>query len=128
VKWKLARTVFSVSATAVLISCGSLAAAGPDQPALIVNPDPAAIDQLQQALVEANHGVSVTVAKDVFSNSSRLALEQGRQVDGPTRPLTGRDLGKPRIFRLVKNSRGCWLIRAEDGQRWHLDKLACVPE
>ncbi|WOX04700.1 hypothetical protein [Microbulbifer pacificus] len=93
-----------------------------------MNPEPAAIAQLQQVLVEANYGASVTVAKDVFSDSSRLALEQGRQVDGPTRPLTGRDLGKPRIFRLVKNSGGCWLVRAEDGQRWHLDKLACVPE
>ncbi|HEY8570139.1 hypothetical protein [Microbulbifer sp.] len=127
-KWKLARTVIGVSASAVLISCGSIAADGPEQPALIVNPEPAAIAQLEQALVEANHGASVRVAKDVFSHSSRLALEQGRQVDGPTRPLTGRDLGKPRIFRLVKNSGGCWLVRAEDGQRWHLDKLTCVPE
>lgn len=127
-KWKLARAILGVGASAVSISCGSIAAAGPDQPALSVNPGPAAIAQLQQVLVEANHGAPVTVAKDVFTRSSRLALEQGRQLDGPTRPLTGRDLGKPRIFRLVKNSRGCWLIRAEDNQRWHLDKLVCVPE
>ncbi|WP_158681659.1 hypothetical protein [Microbulbifer pacificus] len=84
--------------------------------------------QLRQLLIEANHGVSVTVTENVFSDSSRLALETGRLANGQSPHLRGRDPGKPRIFRLVKNRRGCWLVRDEDGERWLLDKLNCIPE
>lgn len=124
----IVNSIFAVFVSTALMSCGSIAADGPDQPALLVNPAPEALAQLQQALVEASHGAPVTIAGDVFSNRSRLALEQGRLGSGQSPHLTGRDLGKPRIFRLVRNSRGCWLVRAEDSARWHLDQLTCVPE
>lgn len=124
----IANSVFSVWVCSTLISCGSIAADGPDQPALLVKATPEALAQLQQALVGANQNAAVTIADDVFSNSSRLALEQGRLANGQSPYLTGRDPGKPRIFRLVKSSRGCWLVRAEDSARWYLDKLSCIPE
>lgn len=125
---KTLKTIFSCCVSALLAACGSLAAAGPDQPALMVDVTPDATEQLQRALVEANDGAPVTVADDVFTRSSQLALEQGRLADGPGRPLTGRDLGAPKIFSLVKNDRGCWLLREADGERWLLNKVSCIPE
>ncbi|AQQ66862.1 hypothetical protein Mag101_03820 [Microbulbifer agarilyticus] len=112
----------------VYTACGSMTAAGSDQPALLIEVTPEVIEELQQALVDASSGAPVTIADDVFTKSSLLALEQGRLADGPGRPLTGRDLLAPRIFRLVKNAQGCWLVREADSQRWSLRNASCVSE
>ena len=125
---KKSKLLFASCMSAVLAACGSIAAAGPDQPALMVEVTPEATQQLQQALEDANNGAPVTIADDAFTQSSQLALEQGRLADGPGRPLTGRDLGVPKIFSLIKNDRGCWLVREADGERWLLDKVSCVAE
>nr|WP_010131667.1 hypothetical protein [Microbulbifer agarilyticus] len=112
----------------VYTACGSMTAAGSDQPALLIEVTPEVIQELQQVLVDANNGAPVTIADDVFHENSLLALEQGLLADDSGRPLNGRDLGVPRIFRLIKNTQGCWLVREADSQRWYLSKASCVSE
>lgn len=111
-----------------LAACGSLNASDQEVPAVIVGMTPEARTELQRVLVEASNGAPVTIAENAFSESSQLILEQGRLADSSQRLLSGRDLGKPRIFTLVSRSGDCWLVRNEDGQRWQLNSIKCIPE
>ena len=122
------RCLFSIFISGSIAACSSAAPTSADVPALLVSPSAAEGEQLHKLLVEANYGAAVTVSEEAFTESSRLALEQGRLAGAPGQPLHGRDLGRPKIFRLVQNARGCWLIRDSDGQRWYLESVQCVPE
>ncbi|WP_226663300.1 hypothetical protein [Microbulbifer aggregans] len=127
-KKNIGKIVTLTGLSVALTACGSLSANEQEVPALITGATPEARAELQRALVEANNGAPVTIADSAFRESSLMILEQGRLADSSQRLLSGRDLGKPKSFTLVSRGGDCWLVRNEDGQRWHLESIKCIPE
>jgi hypothetical protein len=108
--------VLTTSAVLLLSTC---AAAQPDVAAVIDKPTKESRAELAQALSGALNGAPVTIADDALTQDSLLIIE---------RPLSGRDLGKPEHFRLVKTGEHCALVHERTGKRTTLASTTCRPQ
>lgn len=97
-------------------------------PALIVEPDAASRQELQQVVQTALNGASVALAPDALTADSVLSIEHGapRGLDAP--PATGRQLGRPETFRLLLDGPQCVLVHERTGLRWLLLETTCVAQ
>lgn len=97
-----------------------------DVPARIVDPTAASRAELQRVVSDALHVGTVTLAADALTDSSILVIERNRvrSVDNP--PLSGRDLGVPHRFRLVRQGDRCVLVHDDSGQRFELTETDCA--
>ena len=97
-------------------------------PALLVDPDAASRAELAGVLQNALGATRVTLAPDALTESRELTIERPapRGLDAP--PATGRTLGRPERFRLVRDGPQCVLIQDSTGLRWLLLDARCEPE
>ena len=98
-----------------------------DQPARIVDPDPASRAGLQAALVEAL-GVPVTVSDMALTESSLLVIENQPPATMENPVPLGRVMEMPIQFRLVRNGENCILINQQNRRRYALANTVCQPE
>ena len=97
-------------------------------PARVVEPDAASRAELHGIVRTALGGREVVLAPDALTTESLLLIEPAppRGIDAP--PATGRQLGRPERFRLVRDGPQCVLIQDSTGLRWLLLDTRCVPE
>ena len=123
---RFARTLTLFVVASAACSCGTLPA-GNDLPALIVSPTAQGRAELQQVVSSALNGSAVTVADDALTRDSTLIIERNQPRDAQGVPLSGRELGRPEKFQLVKNGKDCVLIHEASGKRWTLKHTTCSP-
>ena len=123
---RFARTLTLFVVASAACSCGTLPA-GNDLPALIVSPTAQGRAELQQVVSSALNGAAVTVADDALTRDSTLIIERNQPRDAQGVPLSGRELGRPEKFQLVKNGKDCVLIHEASGKRWTLKHTTCSP-
>lgn len=97
-------------------------------PALLANPGPESLAEIEQTISTALGGGRVTLAEDVFTTSSVLVLERGLQHGIERMPELGRDLGRPYRFQLVTDGARCILVNSQEDGYWPLTRVECVPE
>jgi hypothetical protein len=97
-------------------------------PARIVAMTPESRAELHRTVTDALGGRSVTLADDALTQSSTLTLEHAAPDDAQGRAATGRDLGRPERFRLLRVGGRCVLVHESDGARAVLVQARCVPE
>ena len=124
---KLTRLAFFACIILAMAGCKTTRAQE-DIAAVIVDQTPQSHAELLQVLTDALNGAPVTIADDALTQNSLLIIERQAPRDLENRPLTGRDLGRPKQFRLVLSSGDCVLVDQSDGQRWALRDTSCVPE
>ena len=99
-----------------------------DVAALRTNVDDRSTRELQGVVSSALDGVAVTIAEDALTRESTLIIERGLRRSVDRGPELGRDLGRPNHFRLILDSRQCFLVHEETGLRWMLADTECTPE
>lgn len=111
-----------------LVAACSAPVVHPDVPALLTNPGPESLQEIEQTLSTALNGTKVTLAADALTKNSVLVIERGMQrgIDRP--PELGRDLGRPYRFQLVIDGSQCVLVDQQSGQHWPLATAECVKE
>ena len=122
----LARTLAPIAIALGTCACGTLPA-GTDLPAVIVSPTAQSREELQQTVAGALNDAPVTLADDVLTRDSVLLIERNQARDAQGVPLSGRELGRPEKFQLVKNGRDCVLIHEGSAKRWTLKHTQCSP-
>ena len=98
----------------LLSACASFAQE--DVAAVIDKPTAESRAELTQAVRSALNGAPVKLADDALIKDSLLVIEK---------PHTGRDLGKPEHFRLVKSGTQCVLVHERTGKRTALASTTC---
>jgi hypothetical protein len=100
----------------------------PGGPALLTNPGPETLQELEQTVASAMNSTEVTLAADVFTDNSVLVIQRTmqRSIDRP--PELGRDLGRPYRFQLVIDGSQCILVDQQSGKGWPLATVECVKE
>ena len=116
----------AITGMLVLASCQAGSARG-DVPAVITDPTAGSRAELAREVSSALNGAPVTIADDALTRDPTLIIERARPRDAEGRPLTGRDLGRPEHFRLVKNGSRCVLVQESTGRRWTLTAATCSP-
>ena len=101
-----------------LLSACASSFAQPEAPAVIDKPTSESRAELARTVGGALHGAPVRLADDALTKDSLLIIE---------RPHTGRDLGKPEHFRLVKSGTDCVLVHERTGTRTPLASTTCRP-
>ena len=122
----LARILAPIAIALGTGGCGTLPA-GTDLPAVFVSPDAQVREELQQTVASALNGAPVTLADDALVRDSTLLIERNQARDANGVPLSGRELGRPERFQLVKNGKDCVLIHEGSGKRWTLRHAKCSP-
>jgi hypothetical protein len=121
--WTYTRLLSAVS-VAILSACTSLAAH--DEPAIIADGNHESHAEIVRA-ISAMLGVApVTIAEDAFTKQSMLLIERVPARDASGQRLSGRDMGKPEQFQLVKHGRECVLVHANSGARQELARTECA--
>ena len=123
----LAQTAAVVFALVALSACKT-ATTQEDVPALIAEPTPESRAELTRVVSKALNGAPVTLADDALTQNSQLIIERNEPRDSQGRPLSGRDLGKPDHFQLVKAGPECILIHQANDKRYVLTDTTCAPE
>jgi hypothetical protein len=106
--------------------CGTVPA-GNDLPAVIVGPTAQSREELQEAVSSVLNGAPVTLADDALMHDNTLIIERNQARDANGVPLSGRELGRPEKFQLVKSGKDCVLIHEASGKRWALKHTTCSP-
>ena len=96
-------------------------------PAVIDSPTAQSREELQQIVAGALNNAPVTLADDALTHESLLLIERNQARDAKGVPLSGRELGRPEKFQLVKNGKDCVLIHEASGKRWTLKHAKCSP-
>ena len=122
----VARTLAVMVVALGTCGCGTLPA-GSDLPAVIVGPTTQSRQELQQAVASTLNGAPVTLADDALTQDSTLIIERNQARDANGVPLSGRELGRPEKFQLVKSGKDCVLIHEASGKRWTLKHTTCSP-
>ena len=122
----IARRLAPIAIALVTCACCTLPA-GTDLPAVIASPTAQSREELQQTVMAALNGAPVTLADDALTHDSLLLIERNQARDAQGVPLSGRELGRPEKFQLVKNGKDCVLIHEASGKRWTLKHTQCSP-
>ncbi len=121
------KTVLSLVAALLSFACNTFSVSQ-DIPALITRRTEKSLAELRQVVSKALNGIKVTLADDALTKSSLLTIEQSPIRDLQGRQFTGRELGMPHQFRLLKNGSECVLVKLSDGRRWVLAETSCIAE
>jgi hypothetical protein len=97
-------------------------------PALLASPGIEVRQELQLAVSNALHGVPIVLANDALTRSSLLIVEQRPVRNLDQQPATGRMLGLPEQFRLLRRSEDCVLLHLGTATRTVLKHAECVAE
>ena len=96
------------------------ACAGAPQPALLMQGDTVAMDQLRAVLAREMGRAEVDIGPSDPTVSSVISV-----LPVPTGPLNDRDMALPTVFRLESDGQGCALLRQGTGARIALDGAKC---
>jgi hypothetical protein len=99
-----------------------------ETPAVIVEPTPSAMAELEQIITTALRGTPVSLNSSVFSQSSLLTLDHQSRQSPEGRMATGRTMEKPEQFRLIRVGTRCELLRVKTGDRLALRETKCQAE
>lgn len=116
-----------VLAALALAACHARVAAS-DVPARLTHPTARSHAELLSVVNGALHRETVTIADDALTRESALVIERAPARDALGRPLSGRELGRPERFRLVKHGAACILVHESTGRRYRLAQATCSPE
>jgi hypothetical protein len=100
----------------------------PETPAVIAEPSPAAMAELEQTITTALGGTPVSLNSSVFSQSNLLTLDHQYRQSSEGRMATGRTMEKPEQFRLIRVGTRCELLRVKTGDRLALRETKCQAE
>lgn len=118
--------------TMIILTLLSAACSAPnveqDMPALLINPEPETLQEIERAVASATGGMNVTVAADALTQNSVLVIERGMQRGLDRPPELGRDPGRPYRFQLVINKSECMLLDQQTGEHWPLSDVECIEE
>jgi hypothetical protein len=111
----------------LLAACGAQPVE-PNVPALLSNPGPVTLEEIEQTISIALNVTKITLAADALTKNSVLVIERRlqRSIDRP--PVMGRDLGRPHRFQLVIEGSQCVLVDQQSGQHWPLVNVECIKE
>jgi hypothetical protein len=117
----------AIAAMLAFAACATASSRG-DQPAVLTSPTPESRAELARIVEGALHGAPVTLADDALTRDGTLIIERApaRTRDGV--PLSGREMGRPEHFRLLKRGSRCVLVHARTGRRWTLKEATCAPK
>jgi len=82
--------------------------------------------QIERVISDWYGGTKVTLADDVFTNSSLVTIERREHLDSLGRPVEGRHNNRAYSFTLYKQGTQCLLGNEKAGQKVVLDNLECV--
>ncbi len=80
---------------------------------------------IENTISEWFGGVKITVADDVFSQSSKVTIERKAQMDSRGLPIDGRHNNPIFSFTLLTNGKQCLLRNEQTGELATLDNVAC---
>ena len=106
----------------------STPAVNPEYPALLTNPGPTTLLEIEQTISSAMDGAKVTIAQDALTTSSQLTIEQNMIRSIEQQPEMGRNLGRPDQFQLLIDGPQCVLVHEKTGLHWLLNTVECVAE
>ena len=109
-------------------STGGVSEVKTDLPALLVQPDDAARQELRTSVARMMGVPSVAVAGDALLDTSLMVIEKNRPRGAGGIQLSGRDYDKPEQFRLFKSDKGCVLVKLSSGTRELLRESKCTAE
>jgi hypothetical protein len=89
-------------------------------PAYLVDPTTESRAELQHVVSSMLGGKAVTIADDALTTQSMLIIG--------AKYLTGRDLGKPEQFQLLRIGSTCVLVHLGSGTRSELSEANCAAE
>jgi hypothetical protein len=112
-------------ATFVLGACQVLPVQA-DVPAKLVNTTAQARAQLATAVAQMLGVPSVALADNALTDTNTLIIEKTRPRDASGQQISGRDFGKPEIFKLVKRGDICVLIHERTASRITLNEASCT--
>lgn len=112
------RLAAGVCAVLLAGACQSMGRA--PQPALLMQGDVAALDQLKAALAREMGRSPVDLGPSDPTRSSTISV-----LPLPAGPLNDRDLSLPTVFRLESDGRTCALVREGATTRIALDGVTC---
>jgi hypothetical protein len=108
-----------------LLGCQSTVDA--EVPAVLTEPSPAAIAELERTITAALGGTPVRLNQGVFTQSNLLTLEHQARQSPEGRLATGRTMEKPEQFRLIRVGTRCELLRVKTSERFVLREAKCQP-
>ena len=94
--------------------------AGAQQPALLMQGDAPAMDQLRAALAREMGRTAVDLGPSDPTRNSVISV-----LPVPAGPLNDRDMALPTVFRLESDGRTCAVVRESTGARIPLDGVKC---
>ena len=112
---------------ALTVSCSAIDVE-PDAPALLTNPGPESLREIEQTVATALDSTKVTIAADALTKNSVLVVERGLQSGIGRAPELGRDTGRPYRFQLVMNGSQCALVNQQNEVRLPLTVVECIKE
>lgn len=110
------------------LSTGGVSEVITDIPALLLQPDDAARQELRTSVARMMGVASVAVAGDALLHTSLMVIEKNRPRGAGGIQLSGRDYDKPEQFRLFKSDKGCVLVKLSSGARELLRESKCKAE
>ena len=96
-----------------------------DLPAVLEESTVASRAELVRVISNALNGISVTLAADALTKSSKLVIERIQRRNLQGRIGGGRVLELPEQFRLVIDDSGCVLVRLADDAHYLLKDASC---
>ena len=96
------------------------------EPALLVNASPKVTAEIQDVVSQALNGVKVTIAPDVLTTSSILAIERPEFRSPAGDPIMGRRMDMPDHFTLSKSNKKCVLTHEQTGTSYALKLARCA--
>jgi hypothetical protein len=100
---------------------------GRDVAAVVTSPTAEGRAELRRVVSQALKGAPVTIADDALTRDSTLIIEHARLRGANGVPLSGREMGRPEHFQLVKNGARCVLVHERTGKRFKLKSVSCAP-
>ena len=107
----------------LLAGCQSQAAE--DRSAIISNPSPEVVNELERTISTSLYGVPVSLTESAFTSSSVLTLQPAQQNRPDVQLATGRTMTRPEQFRLIASGGGCVLEKLSTGERFPLQATRC---
>ena len=113
------------AAAASLPAACAVSMAQEEVPAIISHPTAQSRAELSRAVREMLENNNVMLADDALTTTSSLFIERTARRDAGGRQINGRELGRPDLFRLVKQGDDCILVHDNNDARRRLGAVSC---
>jgi len=118
------KTSLAIAAAMIGAGCQTVPPTKGD-PARLVNPSAKVTAEIQDVVSQALHGVKVTVAPDILTTNSVVAIERPEFRSLAGDPVMGRRMDMPDHFSLSKSNKKCVLTHEQTGISYGLKYARC---